>query len=188
MYSGDISRDMNIRIGFLAGVFLGAAILTPCVWGQEKNQTPAPIQIEADRMESTRENNTVLFFGNVMASQDNLTINADRMTVLYENPEEPQKTENIDSNLNRKIDKIKAEGNVRIVQGEWVAAGDAMDFNGAEKIVTLTGNASAWQDQNMVSGEKIILYLNEGKSIVEGGPQDGERVKAFIYPSQQEKK
>ena len=35
--------------------------------------------------------------------------------------------------------------------------------------VILTGNAKAWQDQNMVAGEKIIYYMDEGRSEVVGG-------------------
>ena len=62
-----------------------------------------------------------------------------------------------------------------------------MDFNAADRIVILAGNATATQEQNMVSGEKIILYLNEGKSIVESSSQEGERVKAFIHPSSKQK-
>jgi lipopolysaccharide export system protein LptA len=39
----------------------------------------------------------------------------------------------------------------------------------------------------MVSGEKIVLYLDEGKSVVESSSSEGERVKAYIYPSSQKK-
>ncbi|MDH3391476.1 MAG: hypothetical protein OEL85_06755, partial [Desulfobulbaceae bacterium] len=74
------------------------------------------------------------------------------------------------------------------VQGVWVATGDTMDFNSDKRIVILSGNAKAWQNQNMVSGEKIFLYLDEGKSVVERSTVGGERVKAFIYPGSQENK
>jgi lipopolysaccharide export system protein LptA len=35
-----------------------------------------------------------------------------------------------------------------------------------ERQVILTGDAKAWQNQNMVSGDKIIHYLDEGRSEV----------------------
>jgi len=159
-------------------------------WSQEGINTSVPIQIEADRMETSQEDGTVLFTGNVQATQENLTINADEMTVLYTKAgSRPSASPDVRAeNLTQKIDKILAKGNVKIVQGDWVAAGDNMDFNADKKIVILSGNAKAWQDQNMVSGEKIILYLDEGKSVVEGSAHEGGRVKAFIYPSSQEKK
>jgi lipopolysaccharide export system protein LptA len=84
--------------------------------------------------------------------------------------------------LRQKIARITAKDNVEIVQGDWVATGNTLDFNAAKRIAVLAGNAKAWQNQNMVSGRKITLYLNEGRSVVEGGTVEGERVKAFIYP------
>ena len=174
-------------------ILIISLILTFCwapgVWSQKEMDTSTPIQIEADRMETSQEEGTVLFSGNVQANQGNLIINADEMTVLYTKAgPQPDASAGTAADLTQKIDKIMAKGNVKIVQGDWVAAGDTMDFNADDRIVILAGNAKAWQDQNMVSGEKIVLYLDEGKSVVERSTRQGERVKAFIYPSTQEKK
>ena len=159
-------------------------------WGQKNMDPSAPIQIEADRMESSREKNIVVFSGHVRANQNDLIINADVMTVLYSGPgvQPNSKADAPTEGLSQQIDKITAKGNVEIVQGDWVATGNIMDFNADERIVILSGNAKAWQDQNMVSGEKIILYLNEGRSVVERSTEEGKRVKAFIYPASQEEK
>ena len=158
--------------------------------GQKGMSTSAPIQIEADRMESSQEESVVVFSGHVRANQSDLIINADAMTVRYVGGEvKPNSTTDVPAEgLSRQIDKITAKGNVKIFQGDWVATGDTMDFNADERIVILSGNAKAWQDQNMVSGEKIILYLNEGRSVVERSTVEGERVKAFIYPGSQDNK
>jgi len=174
-------------------ILIISLILTFCwapgVWSQKGMDTSTPIQIEADRMETFQEEGTVLFSGNVQANQGNLIINADEMTVLYTKAgPQPDASAGTAADLTQKIDKIMAKGNVKIVQGDWVAAGDTMDFNADDRIVILAGNAKAWQDQNMVSGAKIVLYLDEGKSVVERSTRQGERVKAFIYPSTQEKK
>jgi lipopolysaccharide export system protein LptA len=141
-------------------------------------------------METSQEEGAVLFSGNVQAVQGNLTINADEMTVVYSRNTGPSDTgvTGPGADLAGKISRISAAGNVKIVQGNHVAVGDAMNFNADDRIVTLTGNAKAWQDQNMVSGERIMLYLDEGKSVVERSTRDGERVKAFIYPSGREQK
>jgi lipopolysaccharide export system protein LptA len=140
-----------------------------CAWSQEGLETSVPIQIEAE--------------------QGNLNINADEMTVLYTKAgPTPEASAETAADLTQKIDKITAKGNVKIVQEDWVAAGDTMEFNADDRIVVLAGNAKAWQDQNMVTGEKIVLYLDKGKSVVERSTREGERVKAFIYPSSQEAK
>jgi lipopolysaccharide export system protein LptA len=44
-----------------------------------------------------------------------------------------------------------------------------MTYLSRERQVILTGNAKAWQNRNMVSGEKIVYYLDEGRSEVSGG-------------------
>jgi lipopolysaccharide export system protein LptA len=158
-------------------------------WSQNGVNSTTPIEIEADRMETSQEDGSVLFSGNIQANQGNLIINADEMTVLYTKAEPRQgASAGTAKKLTQKIEKIMARGNVKIVQGNWVAAGDTMDFNADDRIVILAGNAKAWQDQNMVTGEKIVLYLNEGKSVVERSTGEGERVKALIYPSSKKKK
>jgi lipopolysaccharide export system protein LptA len=149
--------------------------------------TSAPILIEADRMETSQEESIVVFSGHVRANQNDLIIKADAMTVRYLGTEvQPNSTTDVPAvGLTRQIDKITAKGNVKIVQGDWVATGDTMDFNAEKRIVILFGNAKARQEKSMVSGEKIILYLDEGRSVVERSTAEGERVKAFIYPASQ---
>jgi len=168
--------------------------LTLCIatsaLGQENLNTTTPIQIEADRMETSQEKNIVIFSGHVRANQNDLIINADAMTVRYSGAgNQPSSATDVPAEgLSRQIDKITAKGNVKIVQGDWVATGDAMNFNSDKRMVILSGNAKARQDQNVVSGEKVTLYLDEGRSVVERSTQEGERVKAFIYPASQEEK
>ncbi len=177
-----------MRLLFLVISLVLTLCWAPEAWSQNEIDTSTPIQIEADRMETSQEEGAVLFSGNVQANQGNLIINADEMTVLYTKSAQPKPDSSAETaaDLTQKIDKIVAQGNIKIVQGNWVAAGDTMDFNADDRIVILAGNAKAWQDKNMVSGEKIILYLDEGKSVVERSSREGERVKAFIYPSSQE--
>ena len=168
--------------------FICAFCWAPGAFSQEGMDTATPIQIEADRMETSQEDGNVFFSGNVKANQGSLIIHADEMTVLYiKTDTQPDASAGTAENLTQKIKKIMAKGNIKIVQDDWVAAGETMDFNADDRIVILTGNAKAWRDQNMVSGEKIVLYLNEGKSVVESSSHEGERVKAFIYPSSKEK-
>ena len=41
-----------------------------------------------------------------------------------------------------------------------------------------------WRDDNVVTGERITIYLAEDRNVVEGGKQ--ERVKAVFYPKNQQ--
>ncbi len=142
----------------------------------------APIYIEADRMESDQLQDVVVFTGSVQAKQGDIVIHADEMTVNYSTAA-PKKTGNEPQNekITQKINTILARGNVKVVKDDWVATGDTMRYFSSERKVRLSGNAKAWQGQNQISGERIIMYLDEGRSVVERSGPEGERVKAYIY-------
>ena len=151
---------------------------------EEQAATPGggsePIQIEADKMVSLKGENAVLFSGNVDAKQGDLIIRSDEMTVYYLSDEEKAQLPAGDT---RKLKKLFATGNVEIQRGEgWTATGDNMEYFETERKVRLTGNAKVLQDNNLVTGQSVLLYLDEGKSIVERSEKSGERVKAFFYP------
>jgi lipopolysaccharide export system protein LptA len=142
------------------------------------------IHIEADRMESDPQQNMVIFSGQVRAAQNDVIITADTMTVNYAAPDRQEEEIGPQTaagqGLAQKIESILATGNVTVVKGALTATGDTMTFFSSEQKVILAGNAKAREDQNEVSGERIILYLDEGRSVVEGSGPEGTRVKAFI--------
>ncbi len=149
--------------------------------GPELSQEP--IHIEADRMESDQKTEAVLFVGNVEARQGNLLIQADRMTVYYQKASAGGSNQKTAAEAGRAIDKLLANGSVKIVRGNWVATGDQLEFLSGDRKIILTGNTKVWQDNNLVTGDRIVLYLDEGKSVVEQNASgEGGRVKAFFYP------
>jgi lipopolysaccharide transport protein LptA len=68
------------------------------------------------------------------------------------------------------------------VQGELVATGDQVEFMAEKKQVLLTGNTKVWQNNNLVTGEKVLLDLGTETTIIEPDKDSGGRVKAFFYP------
>ncbi|MEN8199426.1 MAG: lipopolysaccharide transport periplasmic protein LptA [Thermodesulfobacteriota bacterium] len=148
----------------------------PSLWA-----TKAPITIEADRMTSLEQENSVLFSGNVDARQADVRIRTDKMTVYYTNAGKGEKQE---------VKRLKCIGNVEITKGEWLGTGREMNYLAQERKVVLNGNAKAWQDTNLVTGDTIIYYLDEGRSeVVAGkgsssgsGSKKSGRVKATLTP------
>ncbi len=160
---------------FFAGIVL---LPVPSVAGNK-----SPINIEADRMISLEQKNSVLFSGNVDASQDDVRILTDDMTVYYVKNDQG----------NQKVSRIKCVGNVEVTKGEWLGTSNKMEYLSKERKIILNGNAKAWQGKNLVTGNTIVYYLDEGRSEVIGGrssttltPDDGQkkpgRVKATIIP------
>lgn len=144
-----------------------------------------PIHIESDRMESDQKTESVLFVGNVEAHQADLVIKADRMTVFYQKAQaDPAAKTNANAaEVTKDIDRLTASGDIEIVKLQWTATGDNLEYFSRERKIILTGNTKVWQDNNLVTGERIVLYIDEGKSVVERKSSgEGERVKAFFYP------
>ncbi len=126
-----------------------------------------PIEITADRMSADSNRWSVTFEGNVVANQADVTLHADRLFAEY-------------SRAERIIEKITAEGNVRVVQtGKEARAARAVFYNLEQRIV-LTGGADLVQGENLLTGETVTIYLRENRSVVTGG--EGGRVRAIIHP------
>ncbi|RUM36528.1 MAG: lipopolysaccharide transport periplasmic protein LptA [Desulfobulbus sp.] len=136
-----------------------------------------PIHIEADRMVSQEQDNSVVFIGNVDASQGQVNIRSDEMTVFY-SQQDPAKGKTQSS----KVKKLICRGNVEITQDDWLGTGKRMDYFAKDRKVILTGDARAWQGQNMVSGKTIVYYLDEKRSVVERDKTANGRVSATIHP------
>lgn len=136
----------------------------------------APIQVEANHMTSVEKSNSVVFTGDVDAKQGDVRIRSDEMTVFYNTLENTSKqkdnkkpTQQEEKKTTQQVEKLICIGNVEVTRGEWLGTSKKMLYLSKERQVILTENAKAWQGQNMVSGEKIIYYLDEGRSEVIGG-------------------
>jgi lipopolysaccharide export system protein LptA len=159
------------------------AIAPPCHAAEEAS---LPISIEANRMVSQENQNTVLFLGKVDARQGNLTIRSEEMTVFYTEKKDGQASDE-GSQPTSQVEKLICKNNVKITQGDWLGTGDRMDYFAKERKVVLSGNAKAWQGQNMVSGKTIVYYLDEKRSVVEPDASTNGRVKAVIHPDSKKK-
>ncbi len=72
----------------------------------------------------------------------------------------------------QRIKEIIAEGNVDITSGNRHATSKKAVFNEITRTVVLTGDAHVQELGNWVSGERVTVYLDENRSVVEGGGGD----------------
>ncbi len=146
---------------------------------QQKTDQPEqsePIHITSDRVEAFQQQRQVIFIGHVVATQKEMTIWGDRMTVYYLEKDPAEKK---GSDLGGPVDHIVMEGNVRITQGDRVATSDVATYYRGENKVILTGHPRAVKNQDVITGEQIIYFLDSEKSIVESGPSG--RVQATLH-------
>jgi lipopolysaccharide export system protein LptA len=128
----------------------------------------APVTVDADRLEAFQKEGLVVFTGNVVARQSTSVQYADRMDV-YLDP------------AGDRIARTVSTGNVRIVTTDCrMGTARRAEYYDAEQRVLLIGDARVWQEDNVVTGERITIYLAEDRSLVEGGRQ--ERVRAVFHP------
>jgi lipopolysaccharide export system protein LptA len=79
-----------------------------------------------------------------------------------------------------RVQNIVAVGNVRIDQGaRWAVGGHAV-FDQGQRTLVLTENPVLHDGPNVVAGDRVVVFLDENRSIVEGGRK---RVKAVLYPN-----
>jgi lipopolysaccharide export system protein LptA len=157
----------------LLGAMLVALVPTlaagqlPTTGTKSKDDKSQPLTVDADRMERYGKENLVIFSGNVVARRDNSVQYAERVEVY----------------LDEKGDRVLrtvSTGGVRIVTKDCrTGTAQRAEYFDLEQRVTLIGNARVWEEDNVVSGDTITLYMSQDRSIVQGGKQ--ERVKAVFY-------
>jgi lipopolysaccharide export system protein LptA len=133
-----------------------------------------PLRITSQELEADNKNSVIIFSGNVVAKQGNMTIYADVVRVYYEKKEE-----------GNEIREMVATGNVKIQEADRLATAHNAVFTNAEQKIVLTGQPKVWQGKDMVSGEKITILLEEDKSFVESGPE--RRVEVILYPKEEQR-
>jgi lipopolysaccharide export system protein LptA len=139
--------------------------------GASQDGRSAPVTVDADQLENLQKEGLVVFTGNVVASQNSSTQYADRMEVYLDDKRD-------------RIVRTVSTGNVRIITRDCrTGTAQRAEYYDAEQRVVLIGNARVWRDDNVVTGERITIFLAEDRSVVEGGQQ--ERVKAVFYPRSQ---
>jgi lipopolysaccharide export system protein LptA len=133
----------------------------------------APIDITSDTVEADQKKNTVTFKGNVVAKQEDTTLYANTLTIIFDQNE-------------KKLKEIIAVGNVKVVQLERRATGQKATFDQDKNKVIMDGEAVVREGANVIRGERIIFYVDEERSVVE--PVKGGRVSTSITPPPKEER
>jgi outer membrane protein assembly factor BamD len=131
-----------------------------------------PIDITSDKVETRSKENLVIFKGNVIARQKDMVIYADSIEVV--------------TNKDGKgIERVIAEGNVKIQQGLRVADCQKAVFHNLDQKMFLTGDPKVSEGDNIVLGDEIILDIDKNRVEIKGGPSGRGKVK--VQPGEIEK-
>jgi lipopolysaccharide export system protein LptA len=201
---------MTHPLKYCAVIATLAAMLTAAPADAETQRPPAgnpfqsmgqsgdqPVQIEAATLEVRDKNKTATFSGNVQVTQGDTTMKCQNLVVFYgqevgvgadsapaakSSPGMPQNAQN--------IRRIEARGGVTVLTKDQNASGDLGVYDLKTKTITLSGNVTVSQGQNVIHGERVVVDTVSGNARVESGSTAAagsangvqSRVRALIQP------
>src|SRR5713101_8329552 len=145
-----------------------------------------PIHIRSRDLEFRYDDKRITYRGDVVVTQGETTLKSDTLVVTYEEPATEKgaaqpKPQNTSSQ--QQIKEIVAEGKVDITSGDRHATAKKAVFTQATRTVVLSGNAVLQEGENRVAGEKVTVFLDEKRTVVEGS---GEKPGVEMVVSQQQ--
>ena len=114
-----------------------------------------PIEVDSERMELRSKENIIVFSGSVVSRRADVNLSCDRLVVYMTEGGED-------------VEKIEAQGNVRIRKGDILVAGERAVFIPAQESFLITGQPRMWRGRDVVEGDSILLNLVDESVEVEG--------------------
>ena len=180
-------------------LLLSLVVLIPSSVSHSAESKPADDQavpnpttsITAKTMTVNNQENKAIFDGSVVLTQGELVVYSDHMVVSFRPSQNgngqnkprtsqagrPGKTEKkpkagkeaMPTVSDRSISKIEATGRVKIEKQDGRATCQRAVYYEDDKKIVLTGEPVAWQKGTRVTGKVITMFLEEDRSLVEGG-------------------
>jgi lipopolysaccharide export system protein LptA len=148
-----VKEKRSVFTYIMASCLVGSLFLTISIAQEKLIETKGPTTITASTLTADNKARTALFEGSVVAKNDAITIQSDRMLVHYAEA--------------GKVTKIEATGHVKVIKGERIITSDDATYFADEEKVIFTGHPRAMEGGNVVSGTKMIYLVKEDRSIVE---------------------
>jgi lipopolysaccharide export system protein LptA len=183
-------RSPGIILAPLLGIAAFAATAAIAQVKQEQprsalagHNTNAPVDVTSDRIEVQDRADRAIFTGNVHVVQADMTLDTERLTVAYSGGQA--------NNSNLQINRLDAAGGVVVHSPSETAKGDFGVYDLDRKLITLIGNVQLTRENNQVNGSRLVIDLNSGRAVVDGGPpgvnSSGGRVTGhFTVPQRQQ--
>ena len=157
-------------------LFAAAAALAGAALGQSSDpvsalrghNSNAPIDLEANRLEVQDRADRAIFAGNVRVRQASLSLDTERLTVVYSEGGGIQ------------IRRLDAAGGVVVRSPSETARGNFAVYDLDRKLITLVGNVQLERGGSRVMGSRLVIDLDSGRAVIDGGApgvgQSGGRV------------
>ncbi len=121
------------------------------------HNTNAPVDVAADRIEVQDRSDRAIFSGDVVVRQGDLTLSSERLTVAYTDAGGIQ------------IDRLDASGGVILRSPSETASGQFAIYDLNNRLITMLGGVTLTRGQSRVSGARLVLSLDTGRAVLDGG-------------------
>lgn len=128
-------------------LFLALAVAAPAA--AQRFDSNAPIDVDAGRIDIADDANEAIFSGAVVIRQGSMTLNADRVRILYAK----------DGAGNPQVQRLDALGNVRLRQDQMRATSNSGVYDVNGKLVTLIGNVKLDRGADHLEGARVVWNL-----------------------------
>lgn len=159
-----MKRSINILSLYIILCLMVLSVAAVCSAAGESSGGKPPIDITSDSLEAT--GGDIVFFGNVRAVYGDMTINADKVKIIYESP----------SGKDQAVKEITATGNVALVQSGRQAWSDKLVYVRTPSVATLTGSPRIKEENNTIAGDLIKIFIDEDRVEIKGN------VRALVKP------
>lgn len=125
------------------------------------HNSSADIDVSSDRIEVQDRADRAIFAGNVRATQGELSLATPRLTVAYSGGS---------GGGGVQIRRLDAAGGVTVKSPSETARGDFGIYDLDRRLITLIGNVQLNRQSNQVNGARLVIDLDSGRAVVDGGP------------------
>jgi lipopolysaccharide export system protein LptA len=135
----------------------GVALAQTPISALKGHNTNAPIDVSADRIEVQDRADRAIWSGNVVVRQDQLTLEAQRLTLAYSTAG------------GLEIDRLDASGGVVVRSPSETARGNFGVYDIDRRLITLVGGVRLERGGSSLSGARLTIDLASGRAVVDGG-------------------
>ena len=135
---------------------------------QQRHNSDAPIDFDAQTIELQDRANRVLLSGGVVIKQAEMTLNAARVTIAY--------TGKL-SDGSPEASRVDAAGGVTVRRPDQTARSQFAVYDVNKRLITMLGAVTLTQAGNTVNGGRLTLNLDTGRAVIDGSSVAGGNVR-----------
>ncbi|MEL7027940.1 MAG: LptA/OstA family protein [Pseudomonadota bacterium] len=155
---------------------LAALVCAPAA--AQLSASDEPVDVTADQLEVRRDDRLAIFSGNVIALQGEARLTAAQLTIFFAaDADAPSQAaappeaaaDGAAADGWGDISAMQAVGGVRYQTAEETAVGERAVYDADARTITLYENVTVTRGEDVVRGARLVVDVDSGKSVMEGG-------------------